>query len=358
MDMYMKNLKPFIFAAHSELRIEIPSIKKSHLYEALSAFCGFKSYASFKVVSDITVKDLELANRLCFERLLRLGFSEKESLQVCQRIHQVWKQFNTTSLDDVYSFYTDTSCERALSSSQVLDTLTSLIDSNDEEATLLALVIVSQELVSYEENPDIRAGEYWYHKKQNNQTLNNFQSEVADQYQQIVPYKKLLNKILGKSRNSNNMILPSPSILKNINEQFDSDQKKSWSDYFCDEPYVVIEAIGYVLHCHDTDEPIIPLSIYLDWIKAVMLAYPSREVGMDIIEATNSDEEKWFWHFVGLQHDIDVTQPSYRLINRYTGKDWDDDGPAMPVGDDGISLPIISENKKLKIENIAKSVTN
>ena len=66
MDMYMKNLKPFIFAAHSELIIEIPSIKKSHLYEAFSAFCGFKSYAAFKVVSDITVKDLELANKLCF----------------------------------------------------------------------------------------------------------------------------------------------------------------------------------------------------------------------------------------------------------------------------------------------------
>ena len=77
-----------------------------------------------------------------FERLLQLGFSAKESLQVCQRIQQVWKQFNTTSLDDIYSVYAGTSCKRALSSSQVLDTLTTLIDREDEEATLLALVIV------------------------------------------------------------------------------------------------------------------------------------------------------------------------------------------------------------------------
>ena len=103
--MYMKNLKPIIFMAHSELKPDVPSIKKSHLYEAFAAFCGFKSYAAFQVASNCKVENLELANRQCFERLEGLGLGARVALKVCQRIQQAWEQFNIISLDDVYAFF-------------------------------------------------------------------------------------------------------------------------------------------------------------------------------------------------------------------------------------------------------------
>ena len=239
----------------------------------------------------------------------------------------------------------------------MLNVLTSLVDENNAEAILVGLVIAAQMLAEYEENPDNRSGEYWYNKKLANQTLSEFQSQVADQYQQIVPYRKLLTLILGKFENSNDTMLPSPSILETISEQFDDDHERYWSDYFSDKPYAVIEAIGYALHCHDADEPVIPFHLYLDWIKAEMLAYPSRGGLQEIVKDTNDDEEKWLWYFVGLQHDIDVTKDDYRAINAYTGEDYDDYGPAVAVGDEGLSLPVISDDIKAKLENTAAKLT-
>jgi len=358
MDMYMKNLKPIIFTTHSELKSVVPSIKKSHLYEAFAAFCGFKSYAAFQTSTNICIENHELANRRCFERVQGLGFDAGESLQVCQRIQQAWEQFNIISLDDVYAFYAEASFEEALSASRMLNALTSLIDENDAEAVLVAIVIAAQILATYEENPDNRSGEYWYNKKLANQTINELQSEVADQYQQIVPYRELLTLILRKVENSNDAVLPSPSILKTISEQFGDNRKRYWSDYFSNEPYAVIEAIGYALHCHDADEPVIPFYIYLDWIKAQMLVYPSRERLIEIIEATNNKEVKWFWHLIGLQHNIDVTQSNLRAIHADTGEDYDDYGPMDVVGDEGLSLPNIQNNRKAKLESEAIKLTS
>ena len=348
----MKNLKPIIFTAHSELKTAIPSIKKSHLYEAFAAFCGFKSYAAFQVASNFSVENLERANRQCFERLQGLGFDAEASLQVCQRVQHAWEQINIISLEDVYAFYAEASFEEALSATRMLNALTSLIDENDADATLVGFVIAAQLLAEYEKNPDNRSGEYWYNKKLANQTLNELQSEVAERYQLIALYRELLALLLKKLENSNDAVLPSPSVLKAVSEKFGDDHKRCWSGYFSDDPYVVIEAIGYALHCHDADEPVIPFYLYLDWIKAEMFVSPSREGLIEIIEATNNDEEKWFWYFVGLQHSIDVTKSNLRAIHADTGADYDHYGPMDVVGNEGLLLPAISDDIKTKLKNM------
>lgn len=352
----MKNLKPIIFTAHSELKTEIPSIKKSHLYEAFAAFCGFKSYAAFQVASNFRVENLELANRQCFERLEGLGLGAMVALQVCQRMQQAWEQFNIISLDDVYEFYAEASFEKALSETRMLSVLTSFIEENDSEAILVGLVVAAELLAEYEENPDNRSGEFWYNKKLAGHTLTGLQSDVAHQYQQIVPYRELLSLILMKFENSNGAILPSPSLLKPIYEQCGDSHKYCWSGYFSDEPYVVIEAIQYALNWHDADESIIPFYIYLDWLKAEMIVTPSRLGLLETIQATSSEAEKWFWYYVGLQDDIDVTKDCYRAINAYTGEEYDDYGPVEVVGDDGVALPNISDDLKVKLENAARKV--
>lgn len=354
----MKNLKPIIFMVHSELKPEVPSIKKSHLYEAFAAFCGFKSYAAFQVASNFKVENLELANRQCFERLEGLGLGARIALQVCQRIQQAWEQFNIISLDDVYAFYAEASFEEALSETRMLRDLTSFIDENDSEAILVGLVVAAELLAEYEENPDNRSGEFWYNKKLAGHTLSSFQSDVADQYQKIVPYRELLSLILMKFENSNGAVLPSPSLLKPIYEQCGDGHECYWSGYFSDEPYVVIEAIGYALDWHDADESIIPFYIYLDWLKAEMIVTPSRQGLLETIQAISSEAEKWFWYYVGVQYGIDVTIDCYRAINAYTGEEYDDYGPVEAVGDDGVALPNISDDLKLKLENAAQKVTS
>ncbi len=74
MDMFMKNLQPLVHATHCVLKITIPSIKKSQIYEAIASYSGFKSYAAFQLTDELQVTNKEQANRQCFERMLDIGF--------------------------------------------------------------------------------------------------------------------------------------------------------------------------------------------------------------------------------------------------------------------------------------------
>ena len=87
-----------------------------------------------------------------------------------------------------------------------------------------------------------------------------------------------------------------------------------------------------------------------------MIVTPSRQGLLETIQAISSEAEKWFWYYVGVQHGIDVTKDCYRAINAYTGEEYDDYGPVETVGDDGVALPNISDDLKLKLENTARKV--
>ena len=49
---------------------------------------------------------------------------------------------------------------------------------------------------------------------------------------------------------------------------------------------------------------------------------------------------------IRISNKVDITASNYRLINSYTGEDWDEYGPAEPVGYDGITLPSITDTQK------------
>jgi hypothetical protein len=89
MDMFMKNLKMLVHTAHSELKITIPSIRKSHIYEAIASFCGFNSYAAFQP-ADVQQKiNTEQACRDCFDRMLKIGFDASDSLVISKRTEKL-----------------------------------------------------------------------------------------------------------------------------------------------------------------------------------------------------------------------------------------------------------------------------
>ncbi|WP_077339112.1 hypothetical protein [Pseudocolwellia agarivorans] len=353
----MKNLKPIIFTAHSELKTVLPSIKKSHLYEAFASFCGFKSYAAFQSAFNVNVDNLELANRQCFERLQGLGFDAGESLQVCQHIEQAWEHFNNVSLDNIYTFYMNATFEEALASTSMLNVLTSLVDENDTEASLMGLVFSAQLLAEYDEDPDNRSGEYWYNKKLANHTLNELQSEVAGRYNLVSSYREFFNSLLKKLEACDDIELPSPEGIKASASLFEPSYQQHWTKYFSDEPHLVLEAQEYILKHGDLESPCVFIDMDDAWLKADVLQSPSRYSVIELIDSLDNNEEKWFWHYVGLSKGIDVTKSNLRAINAYTGEDYDDYGPMDVVGDEGLSLPAISDDKKAKIERQVKKLT-
>ena len=138
--MFMKNLKPLVHATHCLLKITIPSIKKSQIYEALASYSGFKSYAAYQVSTVSKVTNIELANRQCFERMQQIEFVASDALLISKRVEKLWEELNTLNLDDIWDFYNHASYDEKLSSLDMLDALKSFMNTGNLEAKLIGLV--------------------------------------------------------------------------------------------------------------------------------------------------------------------------------------------------------------------------
>jgi hypothetical protein len=354
----MKNLKPLIFATHVELKPKLPSIKKSHLYEAFAAFSGFNSYAALKASSEIKFGDIEQANRLCFERMLNIGFDASSALLICQCMEELGEKNNTISLDEIYNFYDEALFEDTHLETRMLEALKAFVTSADSDAVLLGLVFTTQLVNEYDEDPDNRSAEYWHKKLKENHELSSFQHEVAMGYEYIKPYREFLDFLLVAISGSKTIILPSPSSLKEVTQKFDDDVERYWTQYFYSEPDAVRDAIDYINSYKDSAEPIVSESIYWDWYKAAAINFANRWLITEIIDCSSADEEKWFWHYVGLHHGVDITESNLRAIHADTGEDYDDYGPMDVIGDEGLSMPVVSETLKSEMQNLVFQITS
>ena len=355
----MKNLKSLVHTTHSELKKTIPTIKKSHLYEGIASYCGFRSYAAFHASSffDKTqITDDERAKGQCFERLLEIGFNAEDALVISLTMTNLWENLSDRRVDDIWHFYLNTDFEERLSSSDILNIIKSLIAKGDLEAKLIGLVLTTEVLVEYKEDPNNRSGEYWHNKRLENHKLNDLQAEVADNYLHTQCYREFLEFLYSDLINSGHVILPSPSALKSFSSKFNVDSNKEWTEYFSEAPYLVTDSLEYIEHYRDTNTPAVPSSLFLDWYKAEVMLNPSKEMVADVIENTSSHEEKWFWYYVGLLYDFDVTEDAHIAINSDTGEEYDGYGPAVVGGYSGISLPEISASSKANMKISATDI--
>lgn len=119
----MKNLKKLVHSAHSELKIAVPQIKKSHLFEAIASFCGFKSYAAFQSAGIQQIVSTEQASSACFDRMLKIGFDVSDALLISRQSEKILEELNNIGLDDVWYFYNNASYEEKLLSQNMLEAL-------------------------------------------------------------------------------------------------------------------------------------------------------------------------------------------------------------------------------------------
>jgi hypothetical protein len=355
MDMFMKNLKPLVHATHCVLKITVPSIKKSQIYEAIASYCGFKSYAAFQLADELQVTNKEQANRQCFERMLDIGFVAGEALLINQHTEKLWEEINTLNLDDIWDFYNNASYDEKLSSLDMLDALKSFMNTGNLEAKLIGLVVTTEVLAEHDENQDNRSGKYWHNKRLAGNSLNDLQKEVADNYLQTQYYREFLSFLRSDLFNSGPVILPSPLTLKNFCREFNVNTNKEWTSYFSEAPYLVIDAFEHIEHYRDSNNPLIPNDLFLDWYKTEVMQNPNKEMVADVIEKTGSCEEKWFWYYLGKLYDFDVTKDAHVAINADTGEEYDGYGPVSVGGYSGISLPEISESSKLEMQKLVTS---
>ncbi|MDP2560423.1 hypothetical protein [Psychrobium sp. 1_MG-2023] len=350
----MKNLKALVHTTHSELKKTIPTVKKSHLYEAIASFCGFNSYAAFQSADEFQLTDEELATGRCFERMLDMSFGAANALLISQHTAKLWGELNNISVDDIWHYYVNSSYEERLASSRTLEIIKALAQKQDVEAKLIGLVLTAEVLAEYEDDLDNRSGEYWHSKRLANHKLSDIQLGIANNYLHIQCYRELVEHLLNDCNNESSL-LPSPSSIKGTANKFHQGQRGQWTSFFSQSPYTVIEAFEFIQHYRDIGDKVVSPELYMDWYKAEAILNPNKEMIADIIGYLCSDEEKWLWYYFGLSSDIDVTKDAHIAINSDTGGEWDGYGPAMVGGYTGISLPKISESSKRELQ---KAVSN
>lgn len=348
----MKNLKNLVHSIHSELRQSIPSFKKSHIHELVSAYLGYSSYAAYQVdlsFNKVTKDTNEIAKGQCFDRALELNFDASNSLLVSQCIaQQLDVSLQSKILFEKLVHYLES--EGELNNVLILSTLISLIDEGFGDASLLAIVICAQVISESQENPDNRSGEYWYNKRLAGVELNLLQEEVADHFSSMKSYFDLLKHVMTHTQDLN---LPSPIIIKPIADHFEADNEREWTTLFNDSPYVVLEALDFLYEFDDSINPVSHNKALTDWLTCEVSLSPSRNSLAERLNYSESNSEKWFWHYFGLKHNIDVTQDNLYAINADTGEDYDDYGPMAVAGDEGITLPDISDELKAEAKSLS-----
>jgi hypothetical protein len=90
-----------------------------------------------------------------------------------------------------------------------------------------------------------------------------------------------------------------------------------------------------------------------DWQILSVIQRPSYEMLWELSDGCKNPILAWAWYYFGQRFGIDITIDKYRLINSYTGEEWDEYGPAEPVGYDGVELPVISEEQQHAAKQLA-----
>jgi hypothetical protein len=356
----MQNLSSIVYSLHTQLCPTIPTLKKSHLYELTAAYSGFKSYAAYKhSVTPATLQNAvtTAANRLCFDRATSLGFSSPDAVIICTAVELHFKPSVQTALqfEKLYQQYAvNDEVSDADLPKGFLGSVSQLVELDLPEAYLFAVVICYEFISDYYEDSDNRQGKYWFEKRAAGQVLNVLQTEVADDYFEVIEYFDLLELL---SEKSSAFVMPPPLSAKKVMQQFGHTSNERWTHAFNNEPDLVLRAFQefeYEERISVSEESRVVLQ---HWFSADILLRPCRFGLHEKIENSSTIGEKWFWHLFGLKNSIDVTRDDLRAINADTGADYDDYGPVAVDGFQGIAMPEISQDIRNEIEVFVDSIT-
>ncbi|WP_042146311.1 MULTISPECIES: hypothetical protein [unclassified Pseudoalteromonas] len=383
------NIKTLVHTLHSALLQESLKTKKAHLYELVSAYYGYGSYAAFQACNDplkkITPREKEQSQKQSFERALNLNYKTATALKITQSISDLNHSFEKPALENI-AYYLKSLNEAIYFDeleqfndvkeitrlhSDFINQLKVLIKQDSTDAILCALVLCTSVLSFYESDSDNRAGEYWHNKKLSGEQLSSFQNTIADNFKAMKLYKVFLSEITHETENFKTCNLNKPQSIKPFIDIFGSNHNSKWTSIFQESPHLVIKSLDYLFENELLKHSAEFYDLYTSWYVLTLLNHPSKEsiafymdnsesyfdVDESTLNTSMSDNEKWFWYYYGLQNGFDITQDEHIAINSYTGEEWDGYGPLEVGGYDGLNLPEISEKAKLKMQKYADSVS-
>lgn len=340
----MYNLSSTAHAVLQQLKTQNRvSPTRAQIYELLAAYFGYKTYAAFKADSAISEEKLSAAildrfasNSRLATRLLELSLPESLASSLSQCIIQ---QLQTAKLERKISIlriaqYLQIAAGRVkLDKNERTAGYDFLAKSHDAESLLLRYVWQSHDLGSGQDDEDDYAGAsaYWYEQRKAGNQLSSAANEWADAYERQLAAEKRQQDFLSAFADTT---LAKPNAIEVI-------EQGAEPNLCCqlDASYLLF-LFGRLPTATMTDD------FYYEWHYLATLQRPGHESLVELAEGIDNPIELWALYLFGLSNKVDITASNYRLINSYTGEEWDEYGPAEPVGYDGITLPNISDSQK------------
>ena len=340
----MYNLSSTAHAVLQQLKTQNRvSPTRAQIYELLAAYFGYKTYAAFKADSAISEETLSAAildrfasNSRLATRLLELSLPEALASPLSQCIIQ---QLQTAKLETQISILRIAQYLQIAVGWVKLDKnertagYDFLAKSHDAESLLLRYVWQSHDLGSGQDDEDDYAGAsaYWYEQRKAGNQLSAAATQWAGAYERQLGAEKRKQDFLSSYAG---LMLAKPNAVDVIRENAEPNLSCQLdSQYLLD--------LFETLPTESMDE-----DFYHAWRYLAVLQQPNHETLVELAEGIDNSIELWAWYFFGQNNNIDITISNYWAINADTGATWDEDGPAVADGYNGISLPNITDSQK------------
>lgn len=347
----MYNLSSAAHAVLQQLKKQNTSVPtRAQLLELLAAYFDYKTYASFKADGSINQEKLKTAiadGALAHARLLNRLSELRLPASLVDLLKQSFiQQFQSAKLEPKVSLlriaqHLGIAPGRIrLTAKEAKASYAHLLTNQEADSVLLRYVWQRMELdASLDDDDTGTASKYWYEQRQSGAQLSAATLEWANQYEQYLIAQQREQDLLIQFANRQ---LARPHFLDVVRGK--REPNICWYTDALRLSYFLGESMLEQI----TDDSI------LDWGSLVSLQRPSHRNLLESVYGLDNGMEVWGWYMFGLSQNIDITADNYRLINRYTGEEWDEYGPAMPVGDDGITLPKISESEMQEAQLMAE----
>lgn len=205
-----------------------------------------------------------------------------------------------------------------------------MAEAGNADARLVYVLWHFAELSAIDEDEELGRGdgsEYWYKQRLAGAKLSDFATECADDYEQSLKEKQSLDAFISAFPLSS---LASP----NIQDVLDG---RSGLNFSCSlRAYAVVDLLKQYYPPNSGFLAVEP------WHYLAIIQYPSYEGLHYLFEAIGNPVEQYAIYLFGLACKVDISMDHYWLVNSDTGEEWDEYGPAMAQGFDGVDLPTLN----------------
>ncbi len=343
----MSVLSSAVFNTSKALQSQPNPPKRSQIFELYAACLGFKTFAACKAASSHETFDKlktvapETIRARLQQRLTELAipsaFLEPLAKSIWRELQELQTGAPHLVLGDAARYLGLLEGDVNLSPSQIKSLkkqLKAMAEAGDANARLLYVLWQFSELsVEAEFDEDIEeleendGSEYWHKQSLAGATLSSTATVWADAYKRSLKDKQSLNQFIAD--------FPLSSLaIPNIQDILDGSNDPNFS---CS---LSAHAVITSLEQHYPPSP--EYLMLMSWYQLSNIQNPAYGGLQSLFNELDNPVEQNAIYLFALDCGIDISRDHYRLVNSYTGEEWDEYGPAEPQGGDGVELPTLN----------------